>query len=73
MLQNIVSMKNSIILLLIYRDTRFCHEKDAQNVVTGWFFTKNGQNDVIQVKFFIMTVKSLLEVQNTNNSEFECY
>ena len=23
-----------------YRDTRFCHEKDAQNVVTGWFFTK---------------------------------
>ena len=21
------------------RDTMFCHEKDAQNVVTGWFFT----------------------------------
>ena len=23
-----------------YQDTRFCHEKAAQNVVTGWFFTK---------------------------------
>ena len=23
-----------------YRDTRFCHEKDAQNVVTGWFSRK---------------------------------
>ena len=44
---------------------RFCHEKDAQNVITGCFFTKNGQNDVTQVKLFIMTVKSLLEVQNT--------
>ena len=22
------------------RDTRFCHEKDDHNVVTGWFFTK---------------------------------
>ena len=45
MLQNIVSMKNSFILLLIkYRDTRFCHEKEAQNVVTGWVFTKKGQN-----------------------------
>ena len=65
-------MKNSIILVLIDRDTRFCHEKDAQNVVTGWFFTKNGQNDVTQVKLFIMNVKSLLEVHNTNNSEFGC-
>ena len=34
---------------------------------------KNGQNDVTQVKLFIMTVKFLLEVQNTNNSEFGCY
>ena len=23
-----------------YPDTRFCREKDTQNVVTGWFFTK---------------------------------
>ena len=37
------------------------------------FSRKNGQNDVTQVKLFIMTVKSLLEVQNTNNSEFVCY
>ena len=34
---------------------------------------KNGQNDVTQVKVFIMTVKSLLEVQNTNNSEIGSY
>ena len=34
-------------------------------------FHKNGQNDVTQMKLFIM--KSLLEVQNTNNSEFGCY
>ena len=31
------------------------------------FPRKNDQNDVTQVKLFIMTVKSLLEVQNTNN------
>ena len=37
------------------------------------FSQKNGQNVVTQVKLFIMTVKSLLEVQNTNNSEFGCY
>ena len=36
------------------------------------FHGKNGQNDVTQVKLLIMTVKSLLEVQNTNNSEFGC-
>ena len=35
-----------------------------------FFSRKNGQNDVTQAKLFIMTVKSLLEVQNTNNSEF---
>ena len=33
------------------------------------FPQKYAQNDVTQVKLFIMTVKSLLEVQNTNNSE----
>ena len=37
------------------------------------FSRKNGQNDITQVKLFIMAVKSLLEVQNTNNSEFGCY
>ena len=31
---------------------------------------KYAQYDVTQVKRFIMTVKSLLEVQNTNNSEY---
>ena len=36
------------------------------------FSRKNGQNDVTQVELFTMTVKSLLEVQNTNNSEFGC-
>ena len=51
----------------------FCHEKDAKNVVSGWFPRKNAKNDVTQVKLFIMTMKSLLEVQNTNNSEFGCY
>ena len=51
----------------------FYHEKDAQNVVNGWFTTKYAQNDITQVKRFVMTVKSLLEVQNTNNSEFGCY
>ena len=34
---------------------------------------KYGQNDVAQVKLFIMTVKSLLGIQNINNSEFGCY
>ena len=51
----------------------FSHEKDAQNVVTGWFSVKKAQNDVTQVKLFIMTLKSLLEVQNSNNSELGCY
>ena len=61
MLQNIVSMKDTIILVLILpRYWMVYHEKYAQN-------------DVTQVKLFIMTVKSLLEVQNTNNSEFECW
>ena len=46
---------------------------DAQNVVTAWFFMKKCQNDVTQVKLFIMTEKLLLDVQNTNNSEFGCY
>ena len=30
-----------------YRDTMFCHEKGAQNVITGWFVT--------HVKLLIMT------------------
>ena len=34
---------------------------------------KYAQNVVTQVKLFIMTMKSLLEVQNTNNSEFTKY
>ena len=51
----------------------FCHEKDAKNVVTGWFPRKYAQNDINKVKLFIKTVKSLLQVQNTNNSEFGCY
>ena len=33
---------------------------------------KYAQNDVTQVKLSKMTVKSLMEVQNTNNSEFGC-
>ena len=37
------------------------------------FSRKNGQNDVTQVQLFIMTVKSLLEVQNTTYSKFGCY
>ena len=37
MLQNIISMKNYIILELIYRDTRFCHLKCSK--CHGWFFT----------------------------------
>ena len=37
------------------------------------FSRKNSQNDVTQVKLFIMTMKSLLEVQNTCNSEFGFY
>ena len=52
----------------------FCHETDAQNVVTGWFSTKKKyQNDVSQMKLVLMTVKSLLQVQNTNNREFGCH
>ena len=74
MLQNIVSMKDTIILMLIYTEIQgFAIKKGAQNVVTGWFSMKNDQSNVTQVKLFIMTVKSLLEVQNTKNSEFRCY
>ena len=39
----------------------------------GGFTRKNGQNDVTQVKLFIMTMESLLEVQNPNNCEYEFY
>ena len=34
---------------------------------------KYGQNVATQVKLFIMTMESLLEVQNTNNIDFGCY
>ena len=37
------------------------------------FHEKNGENEATQVKLFIMTIKSLLEVQNTNKTEFGCY
>ena len=37
------------------------------------FSQKSGQKDITQVKLFILTVKSLLEVQNTNNRKFGCY
>ena len=37
------------------------------------FPRKYAQNDITKVKLFIKTVKSLLQVQNTNNSEFGCY
>ena len=77
MLQNIVSMKNSIILVLILPRYKVLPKNDAENVVTGCFFfsRKNGQNDVTQVKLFIMTVKSLLEVQTpiTVNLDFTKY
>ena len=66
-------MKISIVLVLMLPRYEVLPWKDAQNVVTGWFSRKNGQNGLTQVKLFIMTVKSLLEVQNTNNSEFGCY
>ena len=37
------------------------------------FSRKYAQKEVTQVKLFIMTVKSLLEVQNTIYSEFGCH
>ena len=50
----------------------FSHEKDVQKVATGWFTTKYALNAVTQAELFIMTMTSLLEVQNTNNDEFGC-
>ena len=67
----IYEKKNILVIILLRYEV--LHEKDAQSVVTGCFFTKKGQNDVTQVKLFIMTVKSLLEVQNTNKSKLGCY
>ena len=37
------------------------------------FPRKYSQNDVTKVKLITMTVKSLLEVQNPNDSECGCY
>ena len=62
MLQSILSMKDTIILVLILPKYMFYHEKDAQTVVTGWFSTKTS---------FIITMKSFLEIKNTNNSDFD--
>ena len=71
MLQNTVSMKNSIYFGAHFTEIRGFDMKKM--LKTGWLFTKkNGQNDITQVKLFIMTVKSLLEVQNKNNSDFGC-
>ena len=51
----------------------FAMKKILKMSLLDGFSRKNGQNDVTQVKLSVMTVKSLLEVQNTNNSEFGCY
>ena len=40
MLQNIESMKDTIMLVLKLPKWDVCREKDAQNVETGWFTTK---------------------------------
>ena len=45
----------------------------AMKKMLDGFSRKIGQNDVTQVKLFIMIMNSLLEVQITNNSEFGCY
>ena len=50
----------------------FYHEKDAQNVVTREKFFINAQN-VISSEILHNGMKSLCEVQNSNNSEFGCY
>ena len=52
----------------------FCLEKDAQNVVTAWITKKicSKLSNSSETKLSIMTMKSLLEVQITNNSEFGC-
>ena len=73
-LQNIVSMKNSIILVLILPKYHVLPWK-RWSKCRNWncWPRKYAQNDVTQLKLFIMTVKSLLEVQNTNSSEFGCY
>ena len=51
----------------------FAMKKMLEMTQLDGFQRKSDQNDVTQVKLFIMTVKSLLEVQNTNNSEFARY
>ena len=69
MLQNIVSMKDTIILVHILPR----YEVLPKMSLLDGFQRKNDQNDITQVKLFIMTVNSLFQVQNTNNSEFGCY
>ena len=48
----------------------FAMRKMLKMSLLDGFSQKNGQNDVTQVKLFIMTVKSLLKAKNTNNNEF---
>ena len=69
MLQNIVCMKNAHFTEI----QGFAMKTVLKMSLLDGFSRKNGQNDVTHVKLFIMTVKSLLEVQNTNNSGFGCY
>ena len=68
MIQNIVSMKDTIILVHILPMKKMLKMSKLDG-----FPRKNDQNDATQVKLFIMTMKSLLEVQNTNSSEYGCY
>ena len=69
MLQNIGSMKDTIILVLILSRYNVLFKMSYLDGLPQ----KYAQNVVTQVKLFIMTVKSLLEVQATNNSEIGCY
>ena len=51
----------------------FAMKKMLKMLLLDGFPQKYPQIDVTQVKLFITTMKSLLEVQNTNNSEFGYY
>ena len=48
----------------------FCHEKDAHNVVAECFFTKICSKRCNSSETLHNDHEILLEVQNTNNSEF---
>ena len=67
MLQNIVAIKKIHYFGAHFTEIRGFAMKEVSKL------EKNGQNDVTHVKLFVMAVKSLLEVQNTNNSESGCY